>query len=75
MTVVIDFLAVNCPSALNRVLGRLLLKAWKTVTSIHCLTIKFPTEARIGQVRKRQCDSRECYSKSLKLAEMGPELP
>ena len=48
--VVIDFLTVKCPSAFNEVLGRPLLKALKVVTSIHCLTIKFPIGARIGQV-------------------------
>ena len=48
--VVIDFLIVKCPSAFNRVLGRPLLKALKKVTSIHCLTMKFPTTTGIGQV-------------------------
>ena len=37
--------------------------------------MKFPTATGIGQVRGRQCDSRECYSKSLELAKMEPELP
>ena len=49
-TMMIDFLTVKCLSAFNRVLDRLLLKALKAVTSIHCLTIKFPTAAGIGQV-------------------------
>ena len=63
-TIVTNFLAMNCPSAFNGVLGRLLLKALKAVTSIHCLTMKFPAMARIGQVRGRQRDSRECYNRS-----------
>ena len=50
-TMMIDFLIVKCPSSFNRVLGRPLLKALKAVTSIHCLTMKFPTTARIGQVQ------------------------
>ena len=74
-TVVIDFLAVNCPSAFNEVLGRPLLRALKPMTSINYLAIKFPTTARTGQVRGRQCDSRECYNRSLKLAENELELP
>ena len=49
-TVMINFLVVRCPSVFNRVLGRPLLKALKAVTSIHCLTIKFPTAVGIGQV-------------------------
>ena len=45
MTTVIDFLMVNCLSAYNGALGRPLLRALKAITSIHCLTIKFPTTA------------------------------
>ena len=45
------------------------------MTSIHYLTMKFSTAAGIGQVWGRQRNSKECYSKSLKLAEMGRELP
>ena len=37
--------------------------------------MKFPTAAGIGQVRGRQHDSRECYSKSLELAKIELELP
>ena len=47
-TVMIDFLVVKCSIAFNGVLGRPLLKALKVATSIHCLTIKFPTTTRIG---------------------------
>ena len=75
VTVVIDFLVVKCPSGFNGVLGRPLLKALKAVTSVHCLTMKFPTIAGISQVGGRQLDSRECYNKSLELIEIGLELP
>ena len=73
-TVMIDFLTVKCPSAFNEVLSRLLLKALKTVMSIYYLTMKFPTTAGIGQVQGWQRDSKECYNKSLELAEMELEL-
>ena len=36
--------------------------------------MKFPTLAGIGHVRGRQCDSEECYDKSLESAKMEPEL-
>ena len=49
--VMIDFLIVKCPSAFNGVLGRPLLKTLKAVTSIQCLTIKFPTAVVIINVR------------------------
>ena len=68
-TTVIDFLVVDCSSALNRVLGRPLLRTMKAVTSIHCLIMKFSTMTGTDQVRGRQWDSRECYKKSLKLVE------
>ena len=71
----IDFLAVKCLSAFNRVIGRPLLKALKAVMLIHCLIVKFPIEKGIGQVRGRHHDSRECYCKSLELAEVEPRQP
>ena len=37
--------------------------------------MKFPTNTGIGQVRGRQRDSKDCYNKSLELAEMKPKLP
>ena len=49
-TIMIDFLVANCLSAFNGVLGRPLLRTLKVVTSIHCLTIKFPTTVGMGQV-------------------------
>ena len=73
-TVMIGFLIVKCPSAFNGVLGRPLLKALKVVTLIHCSKTKFPTAAGIGQVRGRQRDFKECFSRSLELAKIAPEL-
>ena len=52
--VVAEYLAIECPSAFNGVIGRPLLKALKAETSIHCLTIKFPKSAKIGQVQGKQ---------------------
>ena len=48
--VVAEFLTIECPSAFNRVIGKLLLKSLKAITSIHYLTMKFPTAEGIGQV-------------------------
>ena len=63
--VVIDFLVVNYPSTFNGVLGRPQLKTMKAVTSIHYMTIKFPTTMRTDQIQGRYWNSRECYNKSL----------
>ena len=46
-----DFLAIKCLLAFIEVLGRPLLEALKSGTSIHCLTIKFPIVAGIDQVQ------------------------
>ena len=39
----IEFLVVDCLSAVNAIIGRLVLKALKDITSINHLTMKFPT--------------------------------
>ena len=49
-TVVTKFFTVDGLSTFNGVIGRLLLRSLKAVTSIHCLTMKFPTIVGIGQV-------------------------
>ena len=73
-TVVTYLVVVDCPSAVNGIIRRSLLKALKVVTSIYHLTMKFPTAEGIGQVQSSQYDSRECYNKSLRLAEKERNL-
>ena len=68
LTVMIEFFVADYPSTFNEVIGRLLLKVVKAITSIYHLTMKFPTAEKTGQVRGSQYESRECYNKSLKLA-------
>ena len=64
-TVIANFLIVDCPSAINRLIGRTLLKALKMVTSIYHLTMKFPTTEETGEVGANEYDTRECYNKFL----------
>ena len=40
----VTFLVVDCSSAYNAILGRLILNSWKAVTLTHHLMIKFPIE-------------------------------
>ncbi|PON34879.1 hypothetical protein PanWU01x14_340680 [Parasponia andersonii] len=63
-----QFLVVDCPSAFNAVLGRPTLRELRAVTSIYYLTMKFPTQHGVGEVRGNQYDARTCYNNSLKLA-------
>ena len=74
-TVVVEFLMVDCPSVVNGIIGRPILKALKVITLIYHLTMKFPTAEGMGQVRGSQYDSKECYNKSLRLAEKERKLP
>ena len=47
----VNFLIVDCLSSYNAIIGRPTLNSWKTVTSTYHLSVKFPTEYRIGQVQ------------------------
>ena len=51
------------------------MKALKVVTSIYHQAMKFPTTEETGEVRGSQYDSKECYNKSLKLAEKERRFP
>ena len=46
----VNFLVVDCSSSYNAIIGRPTLNNWKAVTSTYHLSIKFPTEYRVGQV-------------------------
>ena len=74
-TVLANFLVVDAPSTINRIIGRPLLKDLKAASSIYHLTMKFPTVEGIGEVRGEQYDSRECYNKSLRIAERNKRSP
>ena len=74
LTVIIDFLIINCPSIVNKIIGRPLFKALKAVTSIYHLTLKFSTTEGIDKVQGCQYDSRECYNKSLKMVKKDSKL-
>nr|XP_023880358.1 uncharacterized protein LOC111992701 [Quercus suber] len=61
VTIQADFLAVNCPSSYNVILGRPTLNKLKAVTSTYCLKVKFPTPNGVGQICGDQLLARECY--------------
>ena len=73
--VVSEFLVIDYLSVVNKIIGRLLLKALKAVTSIYHLTMKFLNVEGMGQVQGSQYDLRECYNKSLKLVEKERKFP
>ena len=52
---------VNCSSAYNAILGRPTLNSWKAVTSTYHLMVKFPTNYRVGELRRNQVAAYEYY--------------
>ena len=69
-----EFPVVDCPSTINGIIRRPLLKALQAVTLIYHLTMKFPTVEGTSQVQGSQYNSREYYNKSIKLAEKEGQL-
>ena len=63
----VTFLVVDCSSAYNAILGRPTLNSWKAVTSTYHLMIKFPTEYGVGEVRRDQVATCECYVTMLEM--------
>ena len=57
----LNFLVVDCSSSYNAIIGRPTLNSLKAVTSTYHLSVKFPTEHRVGQVQGDQLAARECY--------------
>ena len=75
LTIVTEFLIVDCLSVVNGIIGRPHLMVVKVVTSIYNLTMKFSAIERMGQVQGSQYNLRECYNKSLRVAEKERKLP
>ena len=65
----VNFLAVDCSSSYNAIIGRPTLNSWKAVTSTYHLSVKFPTEYGIGQAQEDQLTARECYLTMMDLDE------
>ena len=65
----VNFLAVDCSSSYNAIIGRPTLNSWKAVTSTYHLSVKFPTEYGIGQAQEDQLAARECYFTMMDLDE------
>ncbi|XP_074323878.1 uncharacterized protein LOC141660794 [Apium graveolens] len=66
VTQMIDFKVLDQDSAHNVLVGRPWLRAFRVITSIHHLMIKFPTPNRVGSLRGSQYESRDCYHKAVK---------
>ena len=65
----VNFLIVDCSSSYNAIIGRLTLNNWKAVTLTYHLSVKFPIDCGIGQVKGDQLAARECYLAMLAMDE------
>jgi len=48
----VNFLVVDCSSSNNAIIGRPTLNSWKAVTSTYHLSIKFPIDYGVTQVKE-----------------------
>ena len=65
ITMSIEFLVVDSPSAYNIIIGRPTLNKLRALTSTYHLFVRFPTEHGIGELKGDQAAARECYFASL----------
>ncbi|XP_059636182.1 uncharacterized protein LOC132278409 [Cornus florida] len=66
VTVMVDFLVVDCLSAYNVILERTTLNSMRAITSTYHLLMRFSTEQGVGELRGDQTTARECYVASLR---------
>ncbi|XP_074332257.1 uncharacterized protein LOC141669817 [Apium graveolens] len=66
VTQMIDFKVLDQDSAHNVLVGRPWFRAFRVITSIHHLMIKFPTPNGVGSLRGSQYESRDFYHKAVK---------
>ncbi|XP_074357164.1 uncharacterized protein LOC141696911 [Apium graveolens] len=62
------FMVVDQSCAYNVIVGRPLMRAMRMVTSIHHMTVKFPTPTGVGFLKICQYKSRVCYNHALRAA-------
>jgi hypothetical protein len=66
LTVIVDFLVIDQPSAYNAIIGQPASNKLKAITSTYQLMMKFPTKNEIGEFKGNQVVARKCYNISLK---------
>ncbi|XP_059658663.1 uncharacterized protein LOC132304989 [Cornus florida] len=74
ITVMVDFLVVDCPSTYNIILGRITLNVMRAVTSTYHLLIRFSIKQGIGELRGDQATARECHAAALRTKKLQEAL-
>ena len=68
-TQMVDFLLVDQPSVYNAIIGRPTLNALHAIVSTYHLAMKFLVGNLVGEVRRDQAESQQCYTMSTRVAE------
>ena len=71
VTVMADFLVVDQPFAYNAIIGRPLMKKTNMVSTIYCLTVKFPTLTRVGYIKADQITAQQCHIQTIHLSKQA----
>ncbi|XP_074347295.1 uncharacterized protein LOC141686137 [Apium graveolens] len=66
VTKMLEFKVLKQESSRNVLMGRPFLREMTVITSIHHLTIKFPTLNGVGSIKVYQYDSWECYRQAMR---------
>ncbi|XP_059436658.1 uncharacterized protein LOC132169680 [Corylus avellana] len=66
VTIMVDFLVIDLPSAYNAIIDRPSLDKLRAITSTCHLKMKFPLEEGVGEVKGDQVVARNCYNTSMK---------
>ncbi|XP_074368057.1 uncharacterized protein LOC141708124 [Apium graveolens] len=69
-TLIAMFTVVDQACAYNVIVGRPLMRAMGMVTSIHHMTVKFPTPTGVGFLKSCQYESTVCYNHALRAVEL-----
>lgn len=69
LTVMTEFIVVDCSSTFNALLGKPNLKTLKAITSIYYLAMKFPTSEGVRIVKESQHNARECYNVAIRIVD------
>ncbi|XP_065012850.1 uncharacterized protein LOC135641422 [Musa acuminata AAA Group] len=66
-TIMTSFLVIDLPAVYNAILGRPTLNKIRAVISTYYHTVKFPTDARTGQITGSPRESKRCYLTAVSL--------
>ena len=67
----VDFLVVDQPSAYNAIIGRPLMKKTNMISTVYCLTVKFPTPTGVEYIKVDQATTWLCHIQAIHLSKQA----